>query len=144
MKMSEKQKKTTVFYFSCIPYDSLYQRPQQLFREWRSHFEDSFDLYYFDFPNFTDTVVDVLQTVLQSIREKELNKRGKTDSHIIKGRLYPPRGIGEHRLPPCMFDSPFHSRYAILSSLKRSASVVADLKNEWQSLLLHSGGLSFQ
>jgi glycosyltransferase involved in cell wall biosynthesis len=104
--MSEKAKeKIAVFYFSCIPYDSLFQRPQQLFREWRSHFEDSFDFYYFDFPIFIDTVVDLLQPAMQSIRKKESNKGGEIDSHVIKGCLYPPRGIGAYRLPQWMFEN---------------------------------------
>lgn len=108
--MSEKaNKKIVVFYFSCIPYDSLYQRPQQLFREWRSHFEDSFDFYYFDFPTFTDAVADLVQTVLQSIRKRDLNNGDETDSHVIKGCLYPPRGIGGHRLPQWMFENPLSS-----------------------------------
>jgi glycosyltransferase involved in cell wall biosynthesis len=106
--MSETAKKRiAVFYFSCIPYNSLYQRPQQLFREWRSHFEDSFDFYYFDFPKFTDTVVDLIQKVLQPLRKKDFNEGGETDSHVIKGCLYPPRGIGRYRLPHWMFENPF-------------------------------------
>jgi glycosyltransferase involved in cell wall biosynthesis len=106
--MLEKAKeKIAVFYFSCIPYDGLYQRPQQLFREWRSHFDDSFDFYYVDFPQFTHAVAGVVQEVLQSIRKKDFNEAGETDSHVIKGCPYPPRGVRGHRLPQWTFENPF-------------------------------------
>ena len=105
--MSETAKnKIAVFYFSCIPYGGLYQRPQQLLSTWRSYFEDSFDFYYFDSPKFIDTVVDVAQTVVRSIGKKEFNERGTTDSHVIKGGLYPPRGTGRYCLPQWMFENP--------------------------------------
>jgi hypothetical protein len=45
--MSEK---TTVFYFTSIAYNFLDQRPQQLFREWRANFADSYEFYYVEYP----------------------------------------------------------------------------------------------
>jgi glycosyltransferase involved in cell wall biosynthesis len=124
--VSEKaKKKTAVFYFSCIPYDGLYQRPQQLLREWRSHFEDSFDFYYFDFPTFSDAVVDLVQTVVQFIGKKNFNEGGKTDSHVIKGCLYPPRGIGRYRLPQWMFENPLSfetCNFSVIRALNKRCS----------------------
>jgi glycosyltransferase involved in cell wall biosynthesis len=45
--MSEK---VTVLYFSSIAHGFLYQRPQQLFREWRANFTDSYEFYYVEPP----------------------------------------------------------------------------------------------
>ncbi len=119
IEMSETAKnRIAVFYFSCIPYDSLYQRPQHLFSMWRSHFQDSFDFYYFDFPVFADAVAALFQTVLQSIGIKDFNEAAETDSHVIKGCLYPPRGIGRYRLPQWMFENPLSFEICNFSVVK--------------------------
>jgi glycosyltransferase involved in cell wall biosynthesis len=107
-KMAES---IVVFYFSCIPYNHLYQRPQQLFREWRSNFEDSYEFYYVDFPTFSGFVMNSVQMLQRSMNKRLFNEASTNDSHILKGFIYPPRGIGRYRLP----------RWAVESSLSFKA-----------------------
>jgi glycosyltransferase involved in cell wall biosynthesis len=69
--MSEK---TAVFYFSCIPYDYLDQRPQQLFREWRANFADSYDFYYVEYPAVRRLVARRSRYLKQSLQTRLLKK----------------------------------------------------------------------
>ena len=72
--MSEK---TAVFYFSCIPYDFLYQRPQQLLREWRANFADPYAFYYVEFPAVRRFVARRSQHLKQSLETLLLKKHNK-------------------------------------------------------------------
>jgi glycosyltransferase involved in cell wall biosynthesis len=99
-EMPDKMDKSiAVFYFSCIPYNRLYQRPQQLFREWRSNFENPYEFYYVDFPTFSGFVTNAAQMLQRSMNKSLFNDASTNDSHILSGFVYPPRGVGRYRLP---------------------------------------------
>jgi len=72
--MSEK---TAVFYFSCIPYDFLYQRPQHLLREWRANFADSFVFYYVEYPAVRRFLARRSQHIKQSLETLLLKKHSE-------------------------------------------------------------------
>jgi glycosyltransferase involved in cell wall biosynthesis len=80
--MSEK---TTVFYFSCIPYDFLYQRPQQLLREWRANFADSYAFYYVEYPAVRRFMARRFHHLKQSLETLLLKKHNKNaeDAFIL-------------------------------------------------------------
>jgi teichuronic acid biosynthesis glycosyltransferase TuaH len=69
--------KTTVFYFSPIPYDFLDQRPQQLVRAWRSNFRDSYDFYYVEYPAVRRFMVRRSRHLKQSLETLLLKKHNK-------------------------------------------------------------------
>ena len=69
--MSEK---TAVFYFSSIAYNFLYQRPQQLFKEWRANFSDLYEFYYVDYPGFKRFVARRSHHLKQSLETLLLKK----------------------------------------------------------------------
>jgi hypothetical protein len=71
--------KIAVFYFSSIPYDFLYQRPQQLFREWRSHFEESYTFYYVNPQDLFRFAIFTLQEGKRALRRRIFNKREAVD-----------------------------------------------------------------
>lgn len=74
-----------VLYFSPIPYDFLYQRPQQLFREWRSHFEESYTFYYVNPPEIFRFAIVTLQEGKRSLQRRIFNKQeaGDDDARIL-------------------------------------------------------------
>ncbi len=71
--------KIIIFYFSPIYYDSLYQRPQQLFREWRSHFEESYTFYYVDPPDTIRFATRTLRKVKRALQRRIFNKQEASD-----------------------------------------------------------------
>jgi len=97
--IDKMDKSIVIFYFSCIPYNRLYQRPQQLFHEWRSNFADSYEFYYVDFPTFSGFIANSVQMLQRSTNEKLSYETSTNDSHILSGFIYPPRGVGRYRLP---------------------------------------------
>lgn len=70
--------KTAVFYFSSIEYNfPLYQRPQQLVREWRSNFGDSYEFYYVELPAVVRFVARQSHHLKQSLETLLLKKRNR-------------------------------------------------------------------
>lgn len=92
--------KTAVFYFSCIDYDFLYQRPQQLLREWRSNFADLYDYYYVEPPRIRRFVKRRFHHFRQWLEIPLLKKQNKNeeDAFVL---TWPgvPRSLGGHALP---------------------------------------------
>jgi hypothetical protein len=72
--MSEK---TAVLYFSCIPYNFLDQRPQQLLREWRANFLDSYAFYYVEYPAVARFVARRSRRLKQSLETALLNQHNQ-------------------------------------------------------------------
>ena len=72
--MSEK---TAVLYFSCIPYNFLDQRPQQLLREWRANFSDSYAFYYVEYPAVARFVARRSRRLKQSLETALLNQHNQ-------------------------------------------------------------------
>jgi len=92
--------KIAIFYFSPIFYDSLYQRPQQLFREWRSHFEESYTFYYVNPPEIFRFAIFTLQKGRRSLQRRIFNRQeaGEDDARILTSMPLPFTLRG-HRLP---------------------------------------------
>ena len=99
--MSETAKKRiAVFYFSCIPYNSLYQRPQQLFREWRAHFSDLYEFYYVDYPAVMHFVARWSHHLKQSLETLLLKKHNNNaEDTFVLTWLCVPRSFRGHALP---------------------------------------------
>ena len=72
--------KTPVFYFSGINFDSLYQRPQQLFREWRSNFADMYEFYYVEYPQITRCAARYLRRLKGSLDMLLLDRQNKNEA----------------------------------------------------------------
>lgn len=96
--------KIAIFYFSPIPYDDLHQRPQKLFREWRSHFEESYMFYYVGPPNTVRFVTRTLQKAKRSLQRRIFDNQeaGDDDARILTWMTLPVTLWG-HRLP--VFDN---------------------------------------
>jgi len=92
--------KTTVFYFSPIFHDFLYQRPQQLVREWRSNFRDSYEFYYVNPPEIKRFVSQRLSHSRRSLERVLLKKQDKNDEYqYVLSWFGLPRAVGAHLLP---------------------------------------------
>ena len=92
--------KTAVFYFSCIDYDFLYQRPQQLLREWRSNFADLYEFYYVDPPKVRRFVARRYHHLKQSLETLLLKKHNNNgDDAFVLTWLGVPRTFQGHTLP---------------------------------------------
>ena len=94
--MSEK---TAVFYFSCIYYDFLYQRPQQLLREWRADFADSYEFYYVEDPAVMRFVAGSFHHFKRSLAILLLRKRNNREDPFVMTWLCAPRSFHGHVLP---------------------------------------------
>jgi glycosyltransferase involved in cell wall biosynthesis len=96
--------KIVIFYFSSIRYEFLHQRPQKLFREWRSHFEQSHKFYYVDPPDKVRFVTRTLEKAKRSLQRRIFNNQeaGDDDARILTWMPLPFTLRG-HRLP--VFDN---------------------------------------
>ena len=96
--------KTVVFYFSVIDYDFLYQRPQQLLREWRSNFTDLYEFYYVDYPDAKRFVSRYLQHLKQRLENLLLAKQSNSEGDaFILTWPHIPRFIGRFAVPKWIF-----------------------------------------
>lgn len=105
----EMSERTAVFYFSCITYDSLYQRPQQLLREWRANFADSYEFYYVEYPAVKHFVVQRLRHFKHSI-EALLKKHNNKGDPFVLTWLCVPRSLWGTALPERISQSVLSSR----------------------------------
>ncbi|MGZ7131969.1 MAG: glycosyltransferase [Halobacteriota archaeon] len=115
--MSEK---SAVFYFSSIYYDFLYQRPQQLFREWREDFAGSYEFYYVEYPAVMRFVARSLRHVMRSLSAL-LPQKHATNSEDPFVLTWPcaPRSFRGHMLPDQVSQN-FLSFRLIESALQRT------------------------
>ena len=92
--------KTAVFYFSCIPYDYLNQRPQQLFRAWRSSFTDLYEFYYIDDLGVRRFVTRCLHHLKQRLENLLLAKQNNSEADaFVLTCPGIPRSLGRRALP---------------------------------------------
>ena len=94
--MSEK---TAIFYFSCITYDFLYQRPQQLLREWRANFADSFESYFVEYPEIKHYVEQHLHDFKHRAGALLLKKYNNAGDPFVLTWLYFPYALLGRALP---------------------------------------------
>jgi glycosyltransferase involved in cell wall biosynthesis len=76
--------KTAIFYFSIIPYNSLFARHQQLYGEWRSNFSEEHEFYYVNPPrrvvHFPKLLLHELEYSLKKLFSRHTTER---DAHIL-------------------------------------------------------------
>jgi glycosyltransferase involved in cell wall biosynthesis len=77
------QEKSAIFYFSSIPHDFLYQRPQQLYREWRTNFSAWFDFFYVDPPHIKYFPKFLSRKLAHAVPILRLGDASQHDSHLL-------------------------------------------------------------
>ncbi len=96
----EVSEKIAVFYFSPIYYDYLYQRPQQLFREWRADYAESYEFYYADYPAAIRIVARSLRCFKQDLSALLLRKHAhNSEDPFVLTWPCVPRSFYGHALP---------------------------------------------
>jgi hypothetical protein len=114
-----------VFYFSPIYYDFLYQRPQQLFREWRSQFEGLYTFYFVEPPSFiTRFAARALQNAKRTLERRVLNRQEEDEDNarILTWMAFP-RSLGGLRLPKWISeDSPRVLDYVLHKNIEKCCS----------------------